>query len=122
LQAATTLQPLVTWVQQLKLVHLEPLVQACTQLLADGLRSTMADVPAFATVPELRRLQLLWLDYIVPLVMDKEAKSPARNAMMLQEVQTELLSYLVDQAKQLLEEVQQKMLRQVRAPVACAIA
>lgn len=112
LQAAQHLIPLVTWPDKLKLSDLEPLLQPLRKLLVDGLRDTMDKVPVFQQYRELQRLQVLWLEYVVPLVMDSEADTPANNAAMLAEVQQSLRHYLKEVVKELLHAVQQQLVRE----------
>lgn len=125
-QAPQHLSPLVNWVQQVKLADLEDLLSPFRKLLADGLRSTMNKVDAFHQLPELQRLQVLWLDYVVPLVMDSEANTPASNAAMLAAVQQDLSLCMAEVAKEHVRQLKRELAQQVsfacRLPHSCCKA
>lgn len=110
LQGAQHLVPLVSWVQGLTFEHLEPLLKPCRKFAVACLERTMDEVPAFKNteLPELQRLRLLWLEYVVPLVNEVDT---ACKHTLLKDVQSVLKSFLVLQMRDLLKGVKLKLQR-----------
>ena len=105
LQDAKLIMPLISWVNGINLEHLEPLMAPCLKFMEDGLKDALSKVPAFQSEKELQRVSLLWLEHILPIILDNDVDSACKLGI-INTLKSELKAFLVGLVKELLDEGQ----------------